>query len=100
MHRARKGTGTERNKVKEVKKKQNQHTGAWELMWMVGEDTNHQDRIVRRRASKSANLYKGHEAGDNEALSDGIYEVIDSSARALKSIYSVIILEDLVAKIH
>ena len=72
-------------------------------MWMVGEDTNHQERIVRSRASKSANLtnlYKGHEAGDNEALSDGIYEVIDSSARALKSIYSVIILEDLVAKIH
>ena len=114
----KKDTEIEWQKVREMEKIVNQHTVAWELMWRSGEDHNHQERIVRSRATRSGNqanltlLYKDHKPGDktrpvasgnesfNQGLSNGISEVMESVARAIKSPYSVISSEDLLARIH
>ena len=114
----KKDTEIEWNKVKEMERRVQQHTGAWEQIWRSGEDHNHQDRIIRSRATRSGHqanltlLYKDHKTGDktrpvasgnesyNQGLSNAISEVMESVARAIDSPYSVISSEDLLARVH
>ena len=106
------------NTVREMERRINSHTIAWELIWNTGEDHKHQDRIIRSKATRSGNqanltlLYKDHKVGDktrpvasgnesyNLGLSNGLSEVMESVAKAIKSPYSVISAEDMLARIH
>ena len=113
-----KGEEIEWNTVREMERRINSHTIAWELIWNTGEDHKHQDRIIRSKATRSGNqanltlLYKDHKVGDktrpvasgnesyNLGLSNGLSEVMESVAKAIKSPYSVISAEDMLARIH
>ena len=103
--------------VKELERRVNQHTIAWELIWRTGEDHNHQERIMRSKATRSGNqanlnlLYKDHKEGDktrpvatgnesyNQGLSNGLSDVMESVARVIRKPYSVISCEDLLARV-
>ena len=105
-------------KVRDMERRVNSHTRAWEMMWRSGEDHNHQERIVRSRVTRSGNqanltlLYKDHKPGNktrpvatgnesyNFGLSNGLSEVMESVARAKDLPYSVISSEDLLARAH
>ena len=104
--------------VRSIERTVNLHTVAWDLMWKTGEDHGHQDRISRSRATRSGNqatlslLFKDHKTGNktrpvasgnesfNLGLSNGISEVLESVARSMKTPYSVISAEDLLARVN
>ena len=104
-------------RVRELERKINSHTIAWNLIWNTGDDHGHRDRVITSRATRSGNqagltlLYKDHKqgektrpvAGGNESynlgLSNGLSEIMESVAKAIQSPYSVISSEDLLARI-
>ena len=104
--------------VQKLEKTVNAHTIAWNLIFQAGQDHNHQDRIVRSRNTRSSNqanlslLYKDHKIGNktrpvasgnesyNLGLSNSVSELLESVARSIKSPYSVISSEDLLARTH
>ena len=104
-------------RVREMERKVNSHTIAWNLIWRAGEDHGHQERILKSRATRSGNqarlslLYKDHKPGNktrpvasgnesfNLGLSNGISEVMESVAKAIECPYSVISSEDILARI-
>ena len=80
--------------MKEHEKIVTSHTVAWEAIWRSGEDHHYQERIIRRRNTRSGNnpnlslLYKDHKQGNktcpvasgnkscNLSLSNGIADLL------------------------
>ena len=104
--------------VKDLEKEIGAHTTAWSLIWNVGQDHNHTDRIIKSKVTRSGSqanlnlLYKDHKDGRktrpvatgnesyNLGLSNAVSEVLESVARAEEKPYSVISAEDMLARVN
>ena len=104
--------------VKNMERKINSHTTAWELIWRTGEDHGHKERVLRTRVTRSCNqatlalLYKDHKLGNktrpvasgNESfslgLSNGLSDLMESVSRGMSNPYSVISSEDMLARMN